>query len=68
MSSANATPNNPLLRRVMGSSRATDLATARSNLRTVSQGGRPAAGAARRTASPRGAMGPRGLSGQSGDD
>ena len=70
MSSANATPTNPLLRRVQGSTRATDLATARSNLRTVSVGGRPAAGAASRTASPRGARGACGprVSSQSGDD
>ena len=67
MSSAGVTPNNPLLRRVQGTSRATDLATARSNLRTVSLGGRPAAGAASRTASPRGAVGARAPS-QSGDD
>ena len=66
-----------MLRRVIGNTTATDLATARNNLRTVSQGGRPAAGAARRTASPRGPQSrgtpPRGVHGsgmssQSGDD
>ena len=67
MSSAGVTPNNPLLRRVQGTTRATDLATARNNLRTVSQGGRPAMGSARRVATPRGAVGPR-VSSQSGDD
>ena len=58
MSTAGVTPNNPLLRRVQGSTRATDLASARQNLRAVSMGGSPAIrGTARRTASPWGATG-----------
>ena len=62
---------NPLLRRVQGSTRATDLASARDNLRSISTGGRPASrGSARRTASPRGATGRVGAraASQSGDD